>query len=118
MLRLDWAIDLHVAGDVVMNFRVSRLGLFLASAFSIYAGRNLYMSAQGEWQAPILNAILTLPFSVLANFFCDWLQQVGSLTHQTRNAVESCLIFSMGILEFYLIGWILENLLTRNLPAP
>lgn len=91
----------------------SKFGLLLALVFSAYAAYNSYLASTGAWQAPILNAIVTFPFSVAANAFCDWLQPVANLSHERRNSIEAILIFAIGVCEFYSIGWMVERLLAR-----
>lgn len=88
----------------------SKCGVALSTLFVAYACYNFYLAASGAWQAPILTAIVSLPFSMLVNVFCDWLQQAMVLDHGTRSTVESIVVAVIGAIEFYLVGWLIERI--------
>src|SRR6478735_1841247 len=92
----------------------SKTGLVFSAIFFSYAAYNLYLASTGAWQAPILNAIITFPFSIAANDFCDWLQVHAQLSHESRSRVESALVMMTGVIEFYLLGFFCEKLLASK----
>ena len=93
--------------------RVSPWGVLGASAFLCFAANNLHLAQLGAWQAPLFTAMATLPFSLAANAACDALQASLGWTHEWRNAVEALLIAAVGLVEYYVIGALLERVVRR-----
>lgn len=94
--------------------RLSRWGMILCSAFVCYAAYNVFLVFTGAWQAAIVVAIVTFPFSVAVNILCDWLQDIFQMSNQARSSLELLLFCLSGIVEFYLIGAVIEKLLMRK----
>jgi hypothetical protein len=93
--------------------KLSMGGAFLAGVFFCFAAFYLILFYYGHWQAPIFIYIATIPFSLLVNGMFDWLQSYFQMTHQLRSWLEAISSSGVGVVEFYLIGYLLERMVAK-----
>jgi hypothetical protein len=85
-------------------------GVVFALVFLSYALLNIYYHFNGEWSAPMLTAMVTFPFSVGVDYAIDATSSFGLGDHEALKSAEMWIIAVVGVLEFYLIGYIIGRI--------
>ena len=91
----------------MVRLKFSKTGLVLFGGFALLFLVCIFSMYRGNWQAIFYVWLATFPFSLACHGLGGWLQTQLSLPHECRASIEAVLLFVVGSIEFYLLGFLL-----------